>query len=122
MTGVIWIIQVLHYPVFLRVVPMEFPGFHQTHSRWMGFLVGPPMIVELVIGLFLIGIQFNFLAVANLFLVVGTWVVTFLISVPIHNQLSKGFNKELINRLVSSNWSRTLFWSLKLILAMYLSL
>ena len=46
MVGVIWFVQVVHYPLFAKVGATGFAAYSRTHSRLTGFVVGPPMLVE----------------------------------------------------------------------------
>jgi hypothetical protein len=39
LTGLIWVIQVVHYPLMSRVAKERFPEFHGQHSRRIGSLV-----------------------------------------------------------------------------------
>lgn len=48
------------------------------------------------------------------------WASTAVLQVPCHEILSKGFNLEAINRLTSTNWVRTVGWSLRGLLLAYL--
>ena len=40
-----------------------------------------------------------------------TWAVTFFVSVPLHDTLSRGFDPTAISRIVATNWLRTAFWT-----------
>ena len=44
MTGVIWLVQVVHYPLFDQVPNHNFPRFEADHSFRIGFVVMPPML------------------------------------------------------------------------------
>ena len=46
MVGVIWFVQVVHYPLFARVGRPGFATYSGSHSRLTGLVVGPPMLVE----------------------------------------------------------------------------
>ena len=46
-------------------------------------------------------------------LVLVVWCSTFTLQVPIHKRLQAGKDKSKIKRLVSTNWIRTIAWSLK---------
>jgi hypothetical protein len=39
---------------------------------------------------------------------------TFLVSVPLHNLLQKERNSKIIERLILTNWPRTILWTLRL--------
>jgi hypothetical protein len=123
MTGLIWVVQLLHYPAF-RLIPGEhFVRFHSHHSRQITYLVGPWMLIEAVTGILLLKVSgsFTFFAV-NLFLLSLTWMSTFFLSVPLHSQLAQGSNAGVILRLVKTNWPRTFLWSLRLVLLLIYSM
>jgi hypothetical protein len=115
MTGLIWIIQVLHYPCFLLIRESEFAHFHAGHTQRITYLVLPAMLLELLSGFILMwSSHFQQVLVANFLMILVIWMSTAFLSVPIHNQLAsqQDFNK--IRRLVLTNWPRTLLWSLRL--------
>jgi len=47
-------------------------------------------------------------------LLVLIWLLTATLFISIHKNLSKGFNKDIINKLVNLNWLRTILWSLRM--------
>ncbi len=53
---------------------------------------------------------------AGLLLLVVTWSVTFLISVPRHNELVSGFSEASHRSLCRTNWIRTIAWTARGIL------
>lgn len=121
MTGLIWYVQVVHYPSFLLVKDDQFQKFHQFHTVATGSVVMLPMVLEMVFALFLVILkpQEKILYVA-LGLLVVVWIVTFFISVPAHNQLARGYQEIVINHLISTNWIRTIAWTVKSIIIAYL--
>jgi hypothetical protein len=119
MFGVIWLIQLIHYPAFFSIEPAKFVDFHRRHSAVMGFLVAPAMILELLAALWLVSLNMNGWSVINLVLVLALWGLTFFVSVPLHNKLAKGFKLDVIHKLVSTNWPRTSIWTAKLIIVAY---
>jgi hypothetical protein len=46
MLGLIWFVQIVHYPLFSSVGEREFAGYEIQHSRLTAFVVGPPMLIE----------------------------------------------------------------------------
>src|SRR5262252_8538433 len=54
MTGMIWSMQVLEYPLFALVGPKEFLSYHRRHNRALPFLVIVPSLVAFVSALALI--------------------------------------------------------------------
>jgi hypothetical protein len=117
MIGVIWFVQVVHYPMFNRVSPEVFVQYETDHQRFTSWVVIPPMVIELITA-FLIwrrppeGIPLN-LAAIGFFMVVAIWLSTFLLQVPEHNRLMAGFQEAAHRRLVGTNWIRTVLWTLR---------
>jgi len=115
LTGLIWTIQVVHYPLFLLVGKNEFSLYHSSHSTRISWIVVPVMLIELI-STFLNAFSNDFgnklLNYLGVFFVLVVWISTFLLSVPEHNILSGGWNKDSIQRLVTTNWIRTIAWTL----------
>ncbi len=113
LTGVIWTVQLVHYPGFAQVGRESFPAFHQQHSRRISWVVMGPMVLELLLALGLAW-QGRSLGAAvwwALGLVGLIWAATFFISVPFHNRLARGYDYIAIDGLVRTNWGRTLAWT-----------
>ncbi len=122
MTGVIWLIQLIHYPAFHKIENSHFLIFHKNHTTLMGYIVMPAMVVELITAILLILKSSNNLYfILNLFLLFIIWICTFVLSIPLHQQLSKNQNYLLIQKLVLTNWPRTLAWSLRLLIILFVS-
>jgi hypothetical protein len=47
MTGLIWFIQVVHYPLHGEVGKSTFLRYQKLHVQWTGYVVIPPMLLEL---------------------------------------------------------------------------
>ncbi len=110
MTGVILVIQLIHYPSFVQIEKTQFVRFHSHHSRALAVVAGPAMTVELFSAVW-IGMSGTPAFIANLLGVAMLWGLTFLVSVPLHNRLSRGFDERSWRRLVRTNWLRTFLWS-----------
>lgn len=116
MVGLIWVIQILHYPAFADVHEDKFCGFHSKHSNRITFIVVPVMLLELATAVLLIRSDLkNIFFLGNLLMIIALWSATALLSVPIHNELSKKQDIQKIHRLVKTNWVRTSLWSLRLL-------
>jgi hypothetical protein len=127
MTGLIWLIQLVHYPLMDRVSSAEFTAFHTAHSTRITFIVGPAMILELATaaGLILAAWAGKFpqgLAWTCLALTIGVFASTALLSVPQHAILGSGFNEAAHARLVSTNWVRTILWTAHLVIVVWASI
>lgn len=117
MFGVIWLVQLVHYPIFLGLSEKEFQTWHEFHSRRISYLVAPLMVFELFSSLVMSDYDPSAVNLMVLVLTIGIWLSTFLLSVPLHNQLAKqGFDQALITRLINTNWPRTIFYSVKLLI------
>lgn len=110
MTGVIWLIQLIHYPAFHAIDEKEFSRFHHRHSQVMGWIVGPVMVVELLSTLWLAQTGQTIWIVKSV-TVLFLWGLTFFVSVPCHNRLSAGKEAQQIDRLIRTNWPRTVLWT-----------
>ena len=115
MVGVIWFVQVVHYPLFSRIGPEKFSLYSEAHSRLTTYVVGPPMLVEALTALLLVfqrpeGVPLA-AALIGLALVVAVWLSTALLQVPRHTTLGSGFDRRAWSGLVLSNWVRTVAWS-----------
>jgi hypothetical protein len=119
MTGVIWLVQCVHYPLFDLVSEHNFPRFETDHSVRIGFVVMPPMLIELVTAGLLLGNQGSRLGNSRYWLAGFTaaiWLITFLLHMPQHGLLALGFDANVHRELVLTNWIRTLIWTLKSVL------
>jgi hypothetical protein len=115
MTGVIWFVHVVHYPLFDRVGIEAFRRYHAEHTRTTTFVVLVPMVLELVTSGILVAQRPEgtepWMAWLGMALAVTTWAVTFFLSVPEHGRLASGFDALSHRRLVSTNFFRALAWT-----------
>ncbi len=116
MIGVIWFVQIVHYPLFERI-EANFPAYSAAHQSLTGWVVGPVMLVELLTSALLIlysPLQINRLLLwIGLALVGVLWVSTGVLQVPAHQRLSAGFDPAVHKRLVATNWLRSVIWTLR---------
>lgn len=118
MTAVIWTTQLLIYPNFLKIPATHFYQFHQFHIQKITWIVAPAMLLEVLFAL-LLPLQ-SPIAMVNLLLLLTIWICTFLLSIRYHNLLEKfGHSPEIIKKLVSTNWTRTLLWTCRCILIFF---
>ncbi len=119
MTGLIWVIQLVHYPIFDAIehgVDDEaWQRFAHRHTTSISFVVGPLMLAEGITGLWLVaappGGASRILPIIALALLGVALGVTALISAPLHGRLAPKFDPALHHRLVTTNWIRTAAWS-----------
>jgi len=118
LVGLIWVIQLVHYPTFDFVQGTSFLAFHKHHTASITIIVMPLMLAELAVGFYLAR-HFQWFYLLPLLLVLLVWLSTFLLQVPIHNQLGSGKDSILIQKLVKTNWIRTILWTIKAIWISY---
>ncbi|NBV44942.1 MAG: hypothetical protein EBR86_04710 [Planctomycetia bacterium] len=117
MVGLIWYVQLVHYPLMASWPHEDFPRHEAAHRERTGWVVVPMMLAEgaLAAGLVLRrprGVP-AWLPVAGLLALVMLQASTFLIQVPCHERLALGWDGATHAWLVQSNWIRTLLWSLR---------
>ncbi len=114
MTGLIWYVQLVHYPSFRFLNEENFAKFHKHHSVRTGIIVMPVMSIELSTSGVLAWMEgWTTLNAFGFYLVILIWLSTFFLSVPKHNALKHGKVDSLIDGLVKTNWFRTVLWSIK---------
>ena len=124
MVGLIWLIQIVHYPLFNLVGKNEFQVYHNGHSVLITPLVGTVMIIELIssIILFIFPPKNVSLIVPTIgvILVLIIWASTAFLQIPQHNALANAYELEAHNFLVQTNWIRTIAWSMRGFLLLYI--
>ncbi len=120
MVGIIWVIQLLHYPTFHFIKESNYVEFQHFHMQRISFIVVPAMILELLSAFMLVYyIRSNLLTVCLIILLV-IWLITFVFFTKLHQSLLGGYDKIIVDKLVQINWSRTVLWSLRLIILIYI--
>ena len=114
MVGVIWVIQLLHYPSFHFINENKYIEFQHFHMRRISFIVIPVMLIELASALLLSYFFRSSLTIILLAFLLGIWGITFIFFTNMHQKLTNGYDPSIVDRLVQINWSRTALWSLRL--------
>lgn len=124
MLGVIWFVQVVHYPLFAKTGADAFPAYEQAHATLTTWVVATPMLVEATTAGLLLWLRpeglSNFQCVAGVVLVAVIWLATMRLQVPCHRLLTAAFDAKVHQRLVSTNWLRTTAWSLRGLLVLWM--
>ena len=113
MTGLIWFVQAVHYPLFADVGPAGFAAYHARHANRTGWVVIGPMVVELLTAAALAWLRPAAWADLGLALVVTIWASTAAVQVPRHGRLGRAFDAAVVRSLCRTNWVRTIAWSLR---------
>ncbi len=116
LTGLIWVIQVVHYPLFAAVGRSEFAAYEASHTRLITLVVGPVMLLELATSVLLLVMRPAavplWAAATGVTLVAIIWLSTIALQVPAHGRLAQGFVPDAHAMLVHTNWIRTVAWTL----------
>jgi hypothetical protein len=124
MVGVIWVMQLVHYPLFAQVGAETYATYQAIHMQRITWIVGPVMLVEL--GAVSVLAAGYVAAVPALYAWIGAgllvliWISTGLVQAPLHGMLTDGFDAQTHTWLVRSNWIRTVAWTLRGILALWM--
>ncbi|MFM8269281.1 MAG: hypothetical protein ACKN9V_03755 [Pseudomonadota bacterium] len=101
--GAILFVQWVHYPLFRNVGEDSFVRYHQLHVSRTTLLLGTSLFCEMLLNLWLAQ------PIPLILLSIG-WIATFLVSVPQHGQLEKGFLEQAHRTLLFSNLVRSIAW------------
>ena len=118
MTGVIWVIQIVHYPSFHFIEKELYTAFQKFHMNKISIIVIPIMLAEIITGMMLFldkSSKSPFLIISFVILVL-IWLITGVFFSKAHNELMTGYQELVVNQLVVMNWIRTLLWTLRLLL------
>ena len=117
MLGIVWFAQIAHYPLFAKVDPNSFVPYQKFNLIRTVFIVIPLQMIETGTALLLVWkTPAGLLPLqvwSNLILLILIWCSTGFLQVPQHNRLTRGFDAKGINFLVSTNWIRTISWTLR---------
>jgi predicted ABC-type exoprotein transport system permease subunit len=115
MTGLIWFVQIVHYPLFANVGATSSKDYAQLHCNLTGSVVVVPMMIQATtaLGLAIFADPQNaFVLWVNFAMIAIIWVVTALFSVPSHSTLCNvGYNEKAHKTLLRANWARTILWT-----------
>ncbi|TWT73825.1 hypothetical protein Pla123a_37190 [Posidoniimonas polymericola] len=115
MVGLIWFVQLVHYPLLGAVGEPQFAEYEQAHCRLTGYVVIPPMLVELATAAAMLawrpdGVP-RWVPLAGMGLLAVVWLSTFVLQAPAHGRLVGGYEAATHHLLVASNWLRTSAWT-----------
>ena len=119
MTGVIWFVQWVHYPLLATVSVEHAVETAVAHQRRTGQVLAVPMALEGVTTLWLLASRpdvvsfiLPWLGAVLLAVALGS---TVLVSVPLHAKMATNPTADVGRRLVVTNWPRTIAWSARAI-------
>ena len=118
MVGVIWVIQLVHYPSFHFVELKQYTTFQRFHMARISYVVIPAMLTELFTLILIVFSmdQIDTLVLASAILLIFIWLMTAVFFSGVHQKLTLGYEQPVVDKLVKLNWGRTLLWTLRLLL------
>jgi len=114
MVGVIWVIQLLHYPTFHYIEKNNYSQFQKFHMNRISYIVIPAMVIEMLSGIMLVIINDDF--IISFSFLVCIWIITFVFFTNIHQRLLSKYENTAVEKLVNLNWIRTVFWTVRLVI------
>lgn len=126
MAGLIWTMQLVHYPLFAIVGDQQgeerFARYERSHMNRISLIVAPMMLLEASTAVGLLVMRPEALPAWMLWLgfafLLVNWVSTATLQGPMHQRLAQRFDEALVRRLVATNWIRTIAWSARAVLAL----
>ena len=120
MTGLIWFVQLVHYPLFPYAAEGDFRDFAADHQKRTSWVVVPLMLTEAATATWLAFSVGGAMIWIGWGLLVSIWLSTTLLQVPLHQRLAEGFDPRAARRLVATNWWRTIAWTARAGIALQL--
>lgn len=115
--GLIWTIQLVHYPLFAAVGRDAWPAYEDEHRRRITPLVLPVMAANVVLAVLLVAQEHSAARVLNLALAGSLFVATGAVFGRMHVRLTEAWDDALHRRLVRLNWLRTAGWTAQVAVA-----
>ncbi|MEO6589061.1 MAG: hypothetical protein ABIP06_07015 [Pyrinomonadaceae bacterium] len=117
LVGLIWTIQIVHYPLFTSVGVSGYAAYQTSHMSRISYVVAPVMLAELVTAIYFVFAAYDEIS-PKLFwfgfaLVLIIWASTLFVQSPIHSKLTEAFDADLVSKLVWTNWIRTIIWTIR---------
>lgn len=124
LVGLIWFVQIVHYPLFARVGDSQFVSYEVDHQRLTARVVAPLMLAEIAAATLLVwsrppGVS-RWPTWVGLVLIVTIWLLTVLVHVPQHTALALSFDARVQQDLVRDNWWRTGAWTARGLLVLFM--
>ena len=117
--GVLIITQIISYPSLSSIDKTFFEKYHKNYVNRISYVVIPLMLIELFSLVYLTFYISDLFMIKSLLILLTIWLFTFICIIPLHNSLSNKRSYDIINRLINYNWFRTILWSIKLIIIIF---
>ena len=120
--GILIITQIISYPSLSSIDNSYFEKYHKNYVNKISYVVIPFMLIELFSLLFLTYHISDLFMIKSLLILMTIWLFTFICIVPLHNSLSNKRSVDIINSLINYNWFRTILWTIKLVIILFVYL
>lgn len=115
----VWMVQLVIYPSFLFYTRANLVQWHTPYTAKITVIVGPLMLAQLLLALLHLYSHIGVASLIYCILVVGTWLLTFLVFIPLHGEIQENkFSENSLKKLIHLNWYRTALWSIIFILSL----
>ena len=116
MVILIWLVQIIIYPTYHHIEKNNFAEWHHNYMQLISYFVMPLMLAQGFIIVYQCFYRSSSWVYASAIGILIAWISTFIFSVPCHNILQQdGYDEIITNRLILTNWIRTISWTLVLI-------
>ena len=116
MVGIIWVIQIVHYPSFHYIDKNRYVSFQNFHMNKISYIVIPFMSIEAISGIILLYDDQSVIFIISLIILLVIWTLTAFYFARTHQLLANGYKKDIVRKLVQANWVRTGLWTLRLLI------
>jgi hypothetical protein len=119
---ILWLVQIIIYPSFLRMEGEHLLEWHQTYVYRFTWIIAPMILLQLmasVAAVLVTGTVLNWLLLG---LVLLCCLLSFGVSVPLHRKIDQGDPTQVLRRqLILTNWPRTILWTAIFVLGCFSS-
>lgn len=125
-TGVIWVLQLNHYPLYAKVGEREFRDYLTAHNGRILLpivLPGSAAFVGSALLLWQRPVEIPSWSVWTLVAINAAILLsTVFVQGPAHNCLARdGYSENLIRRIITTNWLRTVAWTINGLLLLWMT-
>ena len=120
MTGAIWVVQAVHYPLFAAVGRAGWSDYEAAHRRRITPVVGPAMLAQTAVAAALALDRPGPASALNLVLALGLLAATVTVFGALHARLERGWDGTAHRRLLRLNALRAVAWTAQVAVAVAL--
>lgn len=121
MAGIVWFVQIVHYPLFALIPGEALRPYASANVRVTATLAVPVMAAEMAAAALIAhrGSVPTAEAAIGLGLLALAWLSTACVQLPLHRRIIAGDGAAALALLVRTNWIRTLTWTARAVLSLH---